>query len=70
MAWRKVWGNKDIRPGDIASIPTMQHHFIVTEVNDRAVNSVDGNQAGNTIVEYKGWNHKISSIVAYYTLMD
>lgn len=68
--WRKVWGNKGIRPGDIASIAAKQHHFIVTDVNDRAVCSVDGNQAGNTIVEYQNFKHTISSIVAYYTLMD
>ncbi|MFL5303653.1 MAG: hypothetical protein ACJ8F1_00495 [Polyangia bacterium] len=70
VAWRKVWGNSGVRPGDIASIAAMQHHFIITEVGDRAVNSVDGNQAGNTIVEYTNWKHTISSIVAYYTLMD
>jgi hypothetical protein len=29
---------------------------------------VDGNQAGNTIVEYTNWKHTIASIVAYYTI--
>jgi hypothetical protein len=70
VSWRKVWGNQGIRPGDIASIAAKQHHFIITDVNDRAVNSVDGNQAGNTIVEYTNWKHTISSIVAYYTLLN
>ena len=70
VSWRKVAGNKGIQPGDIAAIAAKQHHFIVTDVNDRAVCSVDGNQAGNTIVEYTGWKHSISSIVAYYTLLD
>jgi hypothetical protein len=68
VGWRKVAGNKGIRPGDIAAIAAKQHHFIVTDVNDRAVCSVDGNQAGNTIVEYTNWKHTISSIVAYYTV--
>jgi hypothetical protein len=68
--WRKVEHNRGIRPGDIASIAAKQHHFIVTAVNDRAVCSVDGNQAGNTIVEYTNWKHTIASIVAYYTLND
>ncbi|HVY38299.1 MAG TPA: hypothetical protein VHM31_10190 [Polyangia bacterium] len=69
-AWRKVWGNKGVQPGDIASIAAMQHHFIVTDVSATAVNSVDGNQAGNTIVEYTNWKHTLGSIVAYYTLMN
>jgi hypothetical protein len=68
--WRKVWGNKGIRVGDIAAIAAKQHHFIVTAVNSSAVCSVDGNQAGNTIIEYTNWKHTISSIVAYYTLTD
>ena len=38
VAWRKVWGNSGISPGDIASIAAMQHHFIVTDVGDGAVN--------------------------------
>ena len=70
VGWRKVWGNKGVRPGDIAAIEAKQHHFIVTAVNARAVCSVDGNQAGNTIVEYTNWKHTISSIVAYYTLLN
>ena len=67
VTWTRVWGNKGVRPGDIASIAAKQHHFIVTDVNAHAVNSVDGNQAGNTIIEYTNWKHSIASIVAYYT---
>ena len=70
VSWKRVWGNAGIRPGDIAAIAAKQHHFIVTDVNDHAVNSVDGNQAGNTIVEYTNWKHSLASIVAYYTLLD
>ena len=68
--WRKVGGSKGIKPGDIAAIAAKQHHFIITAVNASAVCSVDGNQAGNTIVEYTNWKHTLSSIVAYYTLKD
>jgi len=70
LSWRKVWGNKGIRAGDIAAIAAKQHHFIVTAVNNHAVCSVDGNQAGNTIIEYTNWKHTLSSVVAYYTLND
>ena len=70
MTWRKVGGSKGIRPGDIAAIAAKQHHFIITAVNKTAVCSVDGNQAGNTIIEYTNWKHTLSSIVAYYTLND
>jgi hypothetical protein len=70
LGWHKVWGHNGVRPGDIAAIAAKQHHFVVTDVNASAVCSVDGNQAGNSIIQYDNWKHSLSSIVAYYTIND
>jgi hypothetical protein len=70
IGWRKVWGNSGVAPGDIAAVAKKSHHFIVTDVSATAVNSVDGNQDKNDVREYANWKHKLSEIVAHYTISD
>lgn len=70
LGWKKVSTNRGIRPGDIAYINARQHHYIVTDVGSTHVCSVDGNQEGNTIKEYRNWKRDIASIVCYYTISD
>ena len=67
--WKVVYGKHGygIRKGDIGYIPKHQHHFIITDVSNTAVCSVDGNQANNCIIEHNVWTRYLSDITAYYT---
>ena len=49
---------------------SLHHRCIVTDVGSTHVCSVDGNQEGNTIKEYRNWKRDIASIVCYYTISD
>jgi len=56
-----------IRPGDMAVIPHLSHHFIVLSVDPTSgkMETVDGNQEYGQILPIS--KHNISEVVAYYT---
>jgi hypothetical protein len=60
----KKWGYAGIQPGDIAIVQKASHHFIITNVTDSTVDSIDGNSTGNMIRTC--YSKPLSSIIAYY----
>lgn len=57
---------KDPQPGDIAYIDQpYQHHAIVESVNNGMVNTIDGNQPGNTVARRI---RPVTAITAFYSI--
>jgi hypothetical protein len=65
---RRVWGNKGMKPGDVAIIKKGQHHFIVTDIDysKNTLCTVEGNTDGQYIRALT--TRMISEPYAYYQI--
>jgi hypothetical protein len=60
----------DPQPGDLAYIPTNQHHAIVESVEDGWVTTIDGNSAGRKVARNRRPRSAFSAFYSIQPLID